>query len=274
MKKKILCYVMCVLMIAMLLTGCQEQKKTSEYADDNFIADLSNGLVERWKIVDKDENDPNYDKNMEDASKIKEMRQTYIKAEQDYINKYQDKKFKDSKLHELALSYINVLNDSKDALKYIEVDYDMYADKWDEAYNTRANLITQLTKEYNLTVPEKYQDELDNFVTTDKIVQENKTKEDAISKLLRTIQFQETEAPSETNGFYGTYVANIQNNTGIDFATFQIDINLLDENDTILETQYYSVSNLKNGQTAQASFSTDKQFKSTDITCSYWEEAQ
>ena len=55
---------------------------------------------------------------------------------------------------------------------------------------------------------------------------------------------------------YRTYTATVQNNTGLNFSTFDININLLDNDGTIVETNYDSISQFNNGATAKFKFST------------------
>lgn len=68
-----------------------------------------------------------------------------------------------------------------------------------------------------------------------------------------------------------TYQTIIENTTGLDFNTFNININLLDENGVIVESVWEQVNNFNNGAKVQVEFSTDKEFASTEVTGDWWE---
>lgn len=90
-------------MIAILfLTACANGTKKEEVYDDKFIQDLKKGLESRWDYTDSS-----------DFKESEKSYQTAIDKELSQIEKYNDLKFSDNKLKELAVSYINELNEGK-----------------------------------------------------------------------------------------------------------------------------------------------------------------
>lgn len=56
-----------------------------------------------------------------------------------------------------------------------------------------------------------------------------------------------------------------------DFGTLGLAINLLDADEIIVESTYYTVNNFANGQKARIEFSTDKDFNSVDTQVDWYE---
>lgn len=195
--------------------------------------------------------------------------ESYINAELDVVKKYRDEKFEDSDLQELAIEYINCLNDQNDALEYLTVDYTKYSELHKEAYNKRTTIIKQMVDDYGLTVSDDYQSDLNDLLTNAKIVKEDEDKQAKIDALVSSIVFEVTE----DDGYgYKTYGAVVENTTGIDFTSFGLSINLLDADGVIVESEYSSVENFNNGAKARFEFFTDVEFTSYQITVDYWNE--
>ena len=138
---------------------------------------------------------------------------------------------------------------------------------WDEAYNGRSELIAEFFNTYGLTVSEKYESILKDFLTNANLVQEKKSQEKAIKELVKSIKFE----LAENDYGFKTYKAVIENNTGMDIKTISFDINLLDEDDIIIDSQYDSIENWADGKKAKIEFGTDQDFTSTEVTVDYWE---
>ena len=122
------CVVLCG---SLLLSGCSsignadsESSQTTQYADQNFIKSLSTGLESRWQLRDKFDAE-HAKNNTADVIDVDEYT-TLINTELNAINQYKNAEFQDSKLQEKALSYINALNDSLQALNYINSDPEKY----------------------------------------------------------------------------------------------------------------------------------------------------
>lgn len=260
-----------LLFVLVFLVGCTNQEtkeeKEPQYADKVFIEDMSKGLQARWDLNSKDEQKEGYDEILAQSEENKKMMLSYINTELDIIGKYKDEKFKDSKLQELAIKYINLLNQHKEACDYITVDYEKYDEEFQPIYNERSNVIETMVNDYGMTVDEKHQSTLDDFLTNSKLVTEKKENEDAINKMLESIRFKET---SDDYGIK-TYQAVVENTTNIDFKSFNVSINLLDKEGVIVETAYDQVSAFNKGAKVRFEFNTDKEFDSTQVIADWWE---
>lgn len=275
MKKKILMVLCGALSMALLLAACgktetQEKKEPEkpEYADEDFIQDMSAGLQDRWTLVSEDEGKEGYDEILVNSQEYKDMMISYVNAELDKIEKYQDEKFEDSKLKEKALAYINLLKEHKEICEYISVDYDRYLQEYDPIYNERSKIITQMVDSYNLTVDDEFKNYLSDFSTNAKLVEQNEGRDQEINAMLANIQFEATE---DDGTGWRTYPAVVENTTSIDFKSLNVSINLLNEEGVIVETTYDNVSAFNKGAKVQFEFMTDKDFASTQVIGDWWE---
>ena len=277
MKKKLIILLTAVMCVGLLSAGCssnsnsknEEKKEEIQYADDQFIKDMSKGLQARWTLNEQDENKEGYDQIDVQSSEYKDMMLSYVQAELDCIEKYKDEKFKDSQLQEKAISYINLLTKHKEVCDYIPVDYyGKYLDEFQSIYDERSKIIEDMANNYGLTVEEKFQSNLDEFKTNSQLVQEQDALQNSITNMLNNIQFQEVN----DDGYgWKTYQAVVENTSGKDFSEFSVNINLLNADGVIVETQYDQVSNFSNGAKAQFEFMTDKDFTSTQVTANWYE---
>lgn len=277
MKKRAILILSAMMATGMLFTGCsssgnnQKTEKSEEetkYADEQFIKDMSKGLQARWDLNEKDEKKEGYDKIELQSQEYKDMMLSYIQKELDYTEKYTDEKFKDSKLQEYAVKYINLLKQHKDICQYIPVDYyRKYLDEFNPIYDERSKIIEDLVENYNLTVDKKHQDTLDEFKTNSQLVKDQDAMEESVKNMLANIQF--TEVSNEDG--WKTYQGVVENTTGKDISSLSVDINLKNADGVIVETTYDDVSNFTKGAKAQFEFYTDKDFATTEVTASYYE---
>lgn len=274
MKKKLSTILLGILCLMLLSVGCSSTKEAEkkeeepQYADDAFVQDMSKGLQARWDLNEADEKKEGYEDILVNSKEYQEMMLSYINAELDVISKYSEEKFEDKTLQENAIKYINLLEKHKEICDYMTVDYVKYEEEFQPIYNERSKIIENLVNVYGMTVDEKHQKTLNDFITNSQLVQEQENKEAAINQMLADIQFQVTE--DDGNG-WKTYQAIVENTTGINFKTFSADINLLSADGVIVETAYYQVSAFNNGSKAQFEFMTDKEFASTQVIADWWE---
>lgn len=278
MKKRAILILSAMMATGMLFTGCsssgnnqktEKSEEETQYADEQFIKDMSKGLQARWDLNAEDEKKDGYDKIELESQEYKDMMLSYIQAELDCIEKYTDEKFKDSKLQEYAVKYINLLKQHKEVCQYIPVDYyGKYLDEFNPIYDERSKIIEDLVENYNLTVDKKHQDTLDEFKTNSQLVKDQDALEESIKNMLANVQF----TVSEDDGYgWKTYQGVVENTTGKDFKTFTVNINLKNAEGVIVETMYDDVSNFTNGSKAQFEFSTDKDFASTEVVVNWYE---
>lgn len=276
MIKKYLVVLFALLMATIIVTGCAsttgntnaENAATVEivYADQDFITDLAKALEARWALSDS--------VDYEFVEGTQEHRDSYgslLQAELDVLSdkNYDNATFKDSKLKEKAISYLNCLHDQEDALTYVTVDYDKYAELWESAYNKRTQLITDFVRNYGLTVSDEYKATLSDMITNASVVDEKQHQEEAIQKLVNSISFERVE--NEDDSEWVTYKAIVENTMDYEIVSLSIDVNLIDKDGVNIATEYVSMDNIASGEKGKLEFSTDEQFEKTKLTVNYYE---
>lgn len=276
--KKLLSILLTLLLVVLpSLTGCssgstsnsaKSSTSETEYADDAFIKSLSKGLEKRWSLND-DYNIKLANGTIKDgSSEQKEAFESWVNTELDEIEKYRNEPFENADLQQTALAYINALNDQRNALD--EWGTDKFSEDWSKAYDERTRLLAELADNYNLTVSDKYKDQLDSMKASGKQVQSKEDETDAVKALADSFSFEQT---ADDYG-YKTYTATVENNSGYNLKYFYADISLLNNDGTLVETQYADAENWQNGQKAQFEFTTDADFTTTSLTIDSWEDDQ
>lgn len=256
MRKIIIAILICSLTLSMgILSGCGESSDEVHYADQDFIKSVSKGLEKRWAMNDKDA----------DKDTTLEMMEGYIQAELDELTQYETATFEDTKLQEKALNYINCLKDSKENVEWFLSDEDY--DKWDNIWKQRAVLIKDFVDNYGLTVSDKYQATLDEFLAEGKAVENQSKQEDEINQLIEGLEFD----VAKNDYGWKTYRATLENTTDYDIKEISIDVNLLDSEGTIVSTEYAYVENVAKGQKANVEFETDTSFDKIELKVDYFE---
>ena len=249
--------VLCALMTVCLF-GCSNTSQEEKTYDDAFLSDFVKGLCSRWDYSSQNENNA----NISEA----ELYAGLVDKELNVLEKYTGKKFADSLLQERAISYINLLKQQKESLSYYSVDYNKYSELWQVAYNERTQAISAFIKDYGLTFPDKYKDTVEELLTNAKVVDEDEAFNEACQKMVDGINFE----IEESSYGYNTYSAIVENTTEKTISSFWIDINLLDADGVIIETQYASAENIAPGQKARLEFMTDKDFASYELNPEYY----
>ncbi len=258
MKKKIL-LLFAVFCLAVSIAGCSSSK--DDYCDKDFLSAMSKGLNDRWKDTSGDDVVPGTDEQKEAFSKI-------VSNELNNIKDYKDKKFEDSKLQELAIKYINILQDQKDALDYVTVNYEKYEDLWDTAYDERSKLIVEINKKYNLDIDKENEDILKEMETNSKEVKDKENIENSISDMIKNA---ELKLVSSEYG-YKDYEVILENKTSVKFSSFELDVKLKDNDGIIVDTLVDFEDNWEPGTKVKFTFNTDQDFKSYEFVTSYYTE--
>ena len=258
MKKKIL-LLFAVFCLAVSIAGCSSSK--DDYCDKDFLSAMSKGLNDRWKDTSGDDVVPGTDEQKEAFSKI-------VSNELNNIKDYKDKKFEDSKLQELAIKYINILQDQKDALDYVTVNYEKYEDLWDTAYDERSKLIVEINKKYNLDIDKENEDILKEMETNSKEVKDKENIENSISDMIKN---EEIKLLSSEYG-YKDYEVILENKTSVKFSSFELDVKLKDNDGIIVDTLVDFEDNWEPGTKVKFTFNTDQDFKSYEFVTSYYTE--
>ena len=231
-----------LLMALIFSTGCQSGPQSEEpsYADEAFLVDLGKGLDRRWDLSDQlEENNPG---GAVTAEQLEEL----VQAELDSIEKYAGEKFEDTKLQELAISYINALKDTQNASDAYASQTDISSyQKWQTVYNNRAMILKDILDNYDVQTSEKHDATRSQLLSSGTIAQEAADVEAALQVIADSIQF--TFSDDGWGNITGSATAT--NNSGISFVTAQFDVQLYDENGVRLETTYANVDNWNDGET-------------------------
>ena len=189
-----------------------------------------------------------------------------MKAELDNIEIYKDKQFEDSKLQEYAIKYINLLNQQKEAVEYMLVDYDKYDKLWGDAYEQRAQLITTIDKEYGIPVSAEYEDTMKEMNTKANVVTEKKALEDAINKALKEGKFEKSDN-------YGSYDCTliVENTTDADLKHVGIVVNFIDKDDVVVDSMSDYVEVWKAGTKTKLTYYVQSDFDKWEAELDYYE---
>ncbi|NLR08707.1 MULTISPECIES: FxLYD domain-containing protein [Lactobacillaceae] len=243
-----------LLFAGLSLTACGSKKSETKYYDSDFISALESGLQKRWAITD----------TVKDIDKASQDTLTKsVNAELDVVKPYENKKFKNDKLHEQAITYINALKDQKTALK--SYDKSNFFDKWNKAYNTRTQMIVKINQKHKLKVADKYKSDLTELTRHGDEVANQDQKTEAINALVKSIKFKQ----AKDDGYNYTYDAKVKNNSGYSFKNFGIKVKLMDSDKTVVDTQLTYVDDWDKNQTSQFEFMTDKKFNSYEVVLDY-----
>ena len=251
MSRKRMPIILIVTLAVMLVLGACSKSSEPKYYDDDFMSSLEKGLESRWSFVEK-----------EDDDESEKFYTTAIKKEFEQVKKYEDLKFKDSKLKEAALAYINEL---KNGLKVAKTyGSDSFYDNWSKHYDSRTAKLITINKIKKIEVSEKNQSTLDELLASGKEVISTEKNKDTLTNFLKGITFAKDEARSDEYSSY--YTATVENTTGLNIENLSLSFKLIDDNGVTVDTSSEYVENWNAGEKRQLEFWTDKQFSKTEIT--------
>lgn len=238
----------CVAM-ALSISACGESAKDEpDYADETAMSVIARGFEKRSDKIDeilaKDE----------DTSTTKN-RKIIVQTELDNDRQLKDERFKNSRMQEDVISYINELEDTMTLLKSgspTDVDF---IDKWNAIYDERSKLLKKFVDDYGLTVDDKYRDSLEELTANGTAA----TKKDAVNEAITGLV--EGTAFEKHDDGYGsfTYSAAIRNDTDYDFNDVSIILALYDAQGVKVEETYAHTSSWPKGESVRF-----EAFSSTD----------
>lgn len=239
------------------MVACSNASKEDKIYDDAFITALGKGLDARWKY--------NNGGGLEFTAKGYEET---ITKELNQIKSFKDKKFKDSKLQEKAIAYINELeNGKKIASTYGSDSFDT---KWYEHTSKRNSLLVDINKINDIPVENK--EILSELLAQGKEVQGNNSKKEAIENLVKNITF--TVDTSKSDEYTTYYSATVENTTMYNIKDINLTINLVNAEGVTVDTQYAYANNWSPGGKTLFEFSqfdpSDHPFTTTQISISYF----
>lgn len=242
--------------------GSTEQKKeTTSYYDESFMKALASGLDARWDYIDS----PKYKKD-DSLTQIK----TCAETEYNILKKvpFSEKKFKDTKLKELALAYKNELENGVSIIdKSTASSLASYDSPWTEHYNNRTKLIVEINNIKEIPVKDKK--ELKNLINNGSAVKNDEELKSKIESTLSKISFTQSDVGNVSD--YKEYKAIVENDMGVDFKEFSANVYLEDENGTRIATQYVSANDWGNGQKVTFTFSDNKVFATSKVVINYYQ---
>ena len=218
--------------LALSLGACSQEAKDTgpDYADDEAMSVIGQGLSKRFAIVDGDETG---------AAVVKKG----VQAEIDTDSPLKDRQFEDSKLHENVISYINVLDDSMDVLDNYQYQSVEYNEKWGEVYDKRTQILKTFVDKYGLKLEGKDQETLDELVANGASAAKERHEKETINKLISSARF---EKKDEGYGNF-TYTAVIENTSDLAFENVGIVLGLYDA-DGVKQETYASVNTWAPGE--------------------------
>ena len=245
--------------------GCSSKTtKETKYYDEQYIKSLATGLDNRWKYSDSEA--AKKDAAIDSLTKSTNLEVNTLKK-----GKFSEKKFKDSKLKELSLSYDNELKNGLQILdSATESNISDYNGKWETHYNNRTKLLSEINGIKK--IPVKNEKILKELLNNGSDVKKNNELEAKINDNLSKIVF--AEKPQEYESDYKEYEAVVTNETGTNFKTFSANVYLEDQAGTRIDSQYISADDWAAGQKVTFTFMTNKAFTTSKVVKNYFEVAK
>lgn len=201
--------------------------------DGQFLKALSKGLMARWDYSDGGYiNDFEKEEEEMNSDEFTEFRKNCVNKELDSIGRFQSEIFDNKELGSAAKEYIDLLNEAIDTIGYYDIDYTKYITSWDEIYTKRSVYIRDFAEKYGMTVDEKHQKELDDFIVNASVVDKQEKVKKDIENMISGFNF---ERNIDEWG-HPTYKLMMENTTEYTFDYFYVNINALDDEGNIIAT--------------------------------------
>lgn len=228
------------LLLSLAVTGCNggaQETSGPDYADDEVIAALADGLERRFDIADDqaESGEPQTAETYSDA----------VRAEIDALDSFRSREFEDPELQESVISYINLLNDCAELTEKYPVDTVEFYDAWDELYQDRVVALRGFVENYGLELDEEHEATLNEMMVEANAAVEKDERERVMQELVDSIAFSQTD---DGYGFY-TYSATVQNTTGYNLSNVGFVLGLYDADGVRAEEAYASVNSWPDGET-------------------------
>lgn len=264
MMKKVFAAILSIALITGV-SACGEKKAEGpDYADDEAMSVISEGFNKRSALIDTLKGQG------KDTSESKNLQQI-IQTEIDNDKPLKARQFKDSKLQEQVIAYLNSLDDQLSVVRKYSSTSAEYSQAWNEAYDKRSAILKTFVDKYGLKVDSKYQDTLDDLVRNGNSVQEKNETDQVINGLISSAKFDRTEA--EYGGYY-TYTAVIENTSKINFGNVSLLLALYDADGVKAGETYATTSSWAAGEKVRFEAGTDIDAAQVKVSVSGYEVAK
>ena len=250
--KKTITWILIIVLSLSLFGGCGNAKITEEAeadtgstppSDADFIANLTKGLESRWELTNSDAYNDTSAMSTAEEQKADTL---FVNAELDAIGNLDDYQFEDAELKALAETYMKGLNLQKDGIPYRGTNDSANREKtWNLGYYYRVICIADFYHNYGLTVDEKYQKTLDDFVAESTTAKKEIAIQDFVNDLAATISYTKDEESSDEYSSYYTTV--IENTTEYEISTLFIEVDFLDADGVVIFQGNDSIENFQPG---------------------------
>ena len=134
------------------ISACSENAANSEkpkYVDDKAMNVIAAGFERRSDVIESNANDddPHSTENIQEA----------IKAEIENDKELKNARFKDSKMQQDIITYLNLLDDQLKVTEDYSQSSSDYYEEWNKVYDKRSAQLKKLVDNYGLEVGEKYE---------------------------------------------------------------------------------------------------------------------
>ena len=245
--KKVFAAILSIALIAGVSACVEKKAEGPDYADDEAMSVIAEGFGKRSALIDKLKGQG------KDTSESKNLQQI-VQAEIDNDKPLKARQFKDSKLQEQIIAYLNSLDDQLSVVKKYSNTSAEYTNAWNEVYDKRSTILKTFVDKYGLKVDSKYQDTLDDLVRNGNSVQEKNETDQVINNLVSSAQFDRAEA--EYGGYY-TYSAVIENTSKINFGNVSLLLALYDADGVKVEETFANTSSWAAGEKVRFEAGTD-----------------
>lgn len=208
----------------------------SKYVDDKAMNVIAAGFERRSDVIESNANDddPHSTENIQEA----------IEAEIKIDKELKNARFKDSKMQQDVITYLNLLDDQLKVTEDYSQSSSEYYEEWNKVYDKRSAQLKKLVDNYGLEVGEKYEDDFNDLIKNGKSVAEKTRYEDAINSLIQGANFEKSD---DGYGLY-TYTAVVENTSGVSFSNVSLTLALYDADDIKAEETYADTSSWAPGE--------------------------
>lgn len=208
----------------------------SKYVDDKAMNVIAAGFERRSDVIESNANDddPHSTENIQEA----------IEAEIKNDKELKNARFKDSKMQQDVITYLNLLDDQLKVTEDYSQSSSDYYEEWNKVYDKRSAQLKKLVDNYGLEVREKYEDDFNDLIKNGKSVAEKTRYEDAINSLIQGANFEKSD---DGYGLY-TYTAVVGNTSGVSFSNVSLTLALYDADDIKAEETYADTSSWAPGE--------------------------